>query len=149
MATTADRVLIAAVAVVVVAAGVAAVAAGQRRPVDLDADSPEATVQQYVQAVVAGDVDTAVGLLDTEGPCTVDDLTVAWVADDLRATLVSTAEVGEDRAVVVVAVTEGSSDPFGRGWTHDERFALTRAGTDWVITGAPWPMYTCTKEVEP
>jgi hypothetical protein len=34
----------------------------------------------------------------------------------------------------------------GSEYAEEHTFRLTRAGGDWLITGAPWPLYVCGKE---
>ncbi len=136
-------VLVVALVVLVALAVVAAVLAATRTGPQLPSGSPEATVQDYLQLVHDHDLDGAAGLLDPDRGCTVDDLEQAYVERDARMVL-RDSDVRGDRATVRIEIVRGSGGPFGVDtWTSEERFDLVRDGDRWVITGEPWPMYTC------
>lgn len=147
MAISADRVLAAAVGVVVVAAGIAAVAAVNRGPAELDPATPAGVVQTYLTAIADGDPDAAVEQLATDSPCTASDLEMSYYATEFRAALVGDPDESGDRAVVLVDITEGDGGgAFGEGWSHEERFVVVREGTTWRLSGSPWPMYSCLEQ---
>jgi hypothetical protein len=45
---------------------------------------------------------------------------------------------------VQVELTMGGGDgPFGSGYRETATFQLTRAGSGWLLTGSPWPLFDC------
>lgn len=111
----------------------------QRDPVQLGLDTPEGTVQAWLQSVV--DDQPQRDLLDPGSPCSGVD--VGHVDDDIRARVLETTVDG-DRATVELSVTEGtSSGPFDQAYSHDERFELRRTGDAWAITAFEWPYDGC------
>ncbi len=144
MARRTSVVLGSAVAGIVVLAGVAGVVAVGTSGSEVDPSTPTGVVQAYLRAIADGEVDTAVGWLAPDGPCTFDDLSRSYLPTSLRAVLGSTSG-SEDRQVVSVEITEGSGgDLFGSdGYGHTERFVLERSADGWVLTGTPWPMFDC------
>lgn len=133
--------LAAVVAVLVVAALVTAVLS-RRDAVEPADGAPEATVQQYVEAVLDHDSEAAVGLLAPDSPCDVEDLDHAYVDDDLRVSL-EDVEVSGTAARVDVTITSGSGGLFPSEWTDAATFRLVRTGGEWRITGSPWPLFDC------
>lgn len=140
-----NRILALLVGVVVVLAGVAGTVVANRSTPTLDLNTPEGTVQAYLQAVVDGDSATAADLLSPSSDCEASDVASAYAPSSARIVLERTTG-DADRAVVTVDITEGSGDgPFGgSGYSHSERLAVEREDGVWKITGAPWPLYSCT-----
>ncbi len=132
------------VAGIVLLGAVAGIVAGTTSATERDPATPAGAVQAYLRAIAAGDVDAAAARLATDGPCTVEDLTRAYLPSSLRAVL-GTSSADGTRAVVQVEVTEGSGDElFGpSGYVHTERFTLTQSAGAWSLTGMPWPMFDC------
>jgi hypothetical protein len=129
--------------VVLIAAGVAL--GVLREPVLLDPQTPEGTVQAYVQAVLDGEWNDARSHLaeDLEAECTAIDFRRSWVPDSLTATLDDVRVDGDGAEVVIRLRTAAEPDPFGGRYEATETFDLIREGTTWRLTGQPWPVYDC------
>lgn len=134
-------IFVGAVVALAVAAGL--VVANRHTPV-LDPDTPEGIVQEYLQAVIAGDYPAAAELLSPSSGCDVSDLAAAYAPGSARIVLDRVAVDG-DHAVVTVDVTEDSGDgPFGSsGYSHSERITVQREGGTWKIAGSPWLLSSC------
>ena len=148
MSGRAGKVLAVVVGVLVLVALVAGVISATRDRPELPAGSPEAVVQDYITRVYADDLEGAVALLDPAGSCTVDDFQFAFVDRAARVVLRDT-RVDGDRATVRVGMVRPAGGPLGDEFTQEETFRLSRAGERWVITGDPWPIYGCGKELRP
>jgi hypothetical protein len=138
-----SRWILAAALVVLVTA---AVAVGVlREPALLDPQSPEGTVQAYVQAVLDGDWAEARSHLgdDLDADCSAIDFRQAWVPDGLTATLDDVKVDGDEAEVAIRLRTAAEPDPFGGGYATTETFDLTREGSTWLVIGQPWPVYDC------
>jgi hypothetical protein len=139
-----NRVLIWAGAGIALLIAATAALAVLRQPATFAEGTPEATVQAYAQAIVTGDEDAALALLDPDLGCTARDLRDAHVGDSVRVTL-RDADVTETAAEVeiVVTVTSGHG-PFDT-YEYDEshRFELARSSNEWLITRRPWPWASC------
>ena len=102
--------------------------------------TPDGTVQTFVLAFIDGDDETAVAFLDPSLGCT------APLRDRYRPTRVSltvaSTKTTEPKATVVLDVTEYGSGPFD-SWSHREVYDLVRRDSGWMITGNPWPVYSC------
>lgn len=137
------RVLAVVVGILVLLAVVAGVLSATRGEGDLPAGSPEAAVQDYVSRVYDRDLEGAAAVLDPEGGCTVEDLERNVHEPDARVVLRS-SEVDGDTARVRVELIRGEDGLLGSGeWSQEETFSLVRAQERWVITGEPWPMFSC------
>lgn len=133
-------VLIAGVAIVVVLALVAVFARGGTT--QRDADTPEGVVQRYAQAVVDGDVPTALDYLVPEVADSCERVPVT--AQDLRVTLLEASEREDSARVRVLVVTVYGSGPLGADeYESEEAFDLVRVGGDWLIDTAPWQLAIC------
>jgi hypothetical protein len=132
-----------AVLVVLIAAGVAL--GVLREPVLLDPQTPEGTVQSYVQAVLDGEWNDARTHLadDLEAECTAIDFRRSWVPGSLTATLDEVRVDGDEAEVVIRLRTAAEPDPFGGRYENTEIFDLIREDTTWRLTGQPWPVYDC------
>jgi hypothetical protein len=139
-------VLVGAVAVLAVIAGV--VVAHRSTPV-VNPGTPEAVVQEYLTAVLAGDYPAAAATLSTRSRCDARDVAAAYVPSPVRVVLVRSAIDG-DVAVVTVDVTEGAVDDlFGAsGYTHTERITLERDSGTWLILGSAWLLSSCASTKE-
>jgi hypothetical protein len=141
------RPLLAGLAVVAAATLLAlvAVVAILREPAGLDPASPEGQVQDYVQAVLDGDVHAAHDHLGTAAGarCSVAELRRAGVPEGLTVSLDQVRRVGAGAEVVVRLRSVARPDPFGGGGPELETFELVREHGRWVITGEPWPLYDC------
>ena len=81
--------------------------------------------------------------LDPAGGCGEEDLEQAYASRDVRAVLRSTS-TDAGGATVRVDLVQGGDGPFGGdGWTDEQTFELVRDGDRWLLTGTPWPLYSC------
>lgn len=125
---------------------VAAVAGALREPADLDPDTPEGVVQDYLEAVLARDHDAAVAHLSEADAdhCGAEGFQRAYVPEALTATL-DEVRLRGDRADVLVRLREPTGPPpfGGPGMRSTEAFELVRDGGAWRLTGRPWPLHWC------
>ncbi|WES64701.1 hypothetical protein P0L94_01200 [Microbacter sp. GSS18] len=130
----------AGIALVVIIALIAVFA--RSGPVEYAADTPEGVVQRYAQAVIDGDVDTALGYLpeDVADRCR----TIPTQSVSLRLTLLDTTE-GDDfaRVDVQVAASYGSGMLGSSEFDYEAEFTLDKADGEWLITRAPWEFAVC------
>lgn len=129
--------------VVVVLAVVAAIVSSNRERPELDPATPEGVVQLYVTALFNDDVAGAVTYLDPKLGCA-EHLPEVYTGDTARVAVVRSTTTG-DTATVVLQIEESSGLD---GWSHRETFTLHRNG-EWLITGHPWPIYSCEKWEQP
>lgn len=134
-----------------------------RDPVTLDPDSPEGTVQEYLQAISDERWEDAYAVLDPQrfADCGPSDIASNAPGDPFTASLqapegleqesfggVPVGDTGtttppDDEAVVEVTLRFGDPGPFGSGgWTQYEVFALASRDTFWWISGDPWPYFS-------
>lgn len=134
--------MLAVVVAVIVAAALVTVVLSGRHTADFEPGTPEAVVQDYVDAVLDRDAEAAVRLLAPGSPCDVEDIDRAYIDDDVRVTL-RDVEVSGTAARVDVSITAGSGGLIPAQWTQEATFRLVRTDGDWRITGAPWPLFEC------
>ena len=108
----------------------------------LDVNSPEGTVQQYLQAVTDRDFDTALTFLATDSKCKIEDFDRAYIQESVRIGLADATET-QTTATVKVSVESSNGDPFGGSFTDNQSFRLLNSDGGWKITGIPWPTYEC------
>jgi hypothetical protein len=123
-----------------VLAVVALVAVGVLRETpDLDPATPEGAVQAYLDAVFAGDLETA--SQHTEGACEPSPGLPASPTEGVSASLVSVD--GDDQvATVIVKLSQTSNDPFVGVSEWQEWFTLVNRDGVWLIQEPAWPYYT-------
>lgn len=138
-----NLVLAVVVGVVAVLVVVAAVLASTRTSHPADPATPEGTVQLFVTAVLDRDDAAAVALLDPSLGCSVPLPDRGMSGRRVTFAVAGTRVLGE-RASVEIDITEYGSGPFD-SWSHRESYSLVTAGGRWLITGEPWPLYTCEK----
>jgi hypothetical protein len=137
----ANRVLgIVLVAIAIVA--LVAVLAVKEPTAQLDKDSPEGVVQQYLTAVTEKDFNQAMNYLASDSKCTIQDFERAYVQDSLRIGL-SDLTTTANSASVTVRIETSNGDPFGSSYSESQTFRLTKDDSGWKITGIPWPTYEC------
>lgn len=130
-----------------------------RDPVELDPDTPEGTVQEYLQAISDERYEKAFELLDPEPfeGCTAAHIARHSPSEPFSATLGTSGPSGfeparpvpevpgnplpDDVAWVDVTLRFGGGGPFGGGWESWEQFALVERDGFWWITGEPWPYF--------
>ncbi len=137
----ANRVLGLIVAAISVVALIAVLAVNEDTQ-QLDATTPEGTVQQYLQAVTARDFDAAITYLATDTDCKIEDFDQAYIQDSIRISL-SDSTITGDSASVKVNIENSSGDPFGGSYKESQAFRLTKTENGWKIAGIPWPTYQC------
>jgi hypothetical protein len=137
----ANRVLGLIVAAISIVALITVLAVNEDTP-QLDATTPEGTVQQYLQSVTARDFDTAITYLSEDTKCKITDFDQAYIQDSIRISL-SDASVTGDSASVKVNIENSSGDPFGGSYTESQAFRLVKSDSGWKIAGIPWPTYQC------
>ena len=114
-----------------------------REPVaQLDKNTPEGAVQQYLGAVTDRDFNQAITFLAADSKCTVEDFDRAYIQDSIRIALSETSTT-EATAVVTVSIQNSNGDPFGGTYTENQNFRLVKTDAGWKITGIPWPTYEC------
>jgi len=137
----ANRVLGFIVAAISIVALIVVLAVNEDAP-QLDAATPEGTVQQYLQSVTARDFDSAITYLSEDTKCKITDFDQAYIQDSIRISL-SDASVTGDSASVKVNIEDSSGDPFGGSYTESQAFRLVKSDSGWKIAGIPWPTYQC------
>lgn len=137
MSESRPRVVAAIVGIVIaVVAGVAI--AVTRPPAETEPGTPEAAVQAFAEAVLAGDTETALSLVAPPRP----DRLRCNPSPGLRITL-GDVNTGGNSARVAVKVTQSSDAGFpGDAYTWDDSFQLERSGEgeDWLLSAWPWAL---------
>jgi hypothetical protein len=110
-----------------------------REPTNLDPDTPEGTVQIYLDALGRGDFDTASTLWASTGCVPASKIPTTGV-QDVSAALVS-VDRNDIQATVAVTITESSADPLAGLYEHDEWFTLINEDGDWKIQQPSWPYW--------
>ncbi|MGA8038678.1 MAG: hypothetical protein WCA93_01080 [Acidimicrobiia bacterium] len=119
---------------------VALVAIGlARKPVDLADETPEGTVQAYLNAVAAMDYQSAASYWD-EGGCLPSTPDPGVIDANFSASLVS-VEVRGSEATVIVSITQGSGDVINGYTEYQEWFNLVSGDDGWRIRQPSWPYY--------
>lgn len=108
----------------------------------LETNSPQRTVQQYLQSVTDRDFDTAVTYLVSDSKCTVEDFDRAYIQESLRIDLAEVTAT-DTTALIKFSIHTSSDDPFSGSYTDTQSLRLTKSEADWKITGIPWPTYEC------
>lgn len=139
MRTRPTAVLVIVAVLVVLLAVVAALVSRGRDYPTLDANTPDGVVQLYVSALFDDDVATAVEFVDPALGCS-DPLPEIYLSDIARVAVLKSTTSG-DTASVELRIEEGSG--LDGTWSHREDFSLRRDQGTWLITGDPWPIYSC------
>lgn len=108
----------------------------------IDRSTPEGAVQEYLNAVVAGDFESAAARLDPAGTCKVTDLDKAYFNNDVRVSLLNSSETSTG-ATVRVQVEVPNGAPLAGYYGEEHNFRLVKTENGWMIAGIPWPMYEC------
>lgn len=119
-----------------------------REPVELDAGSPEGTVQAYLQAIADEDYERAHAQLSASlmEDCTVADIAAAGPYEGFTATLGDVEEAGSATLVSVSIRTNGDPGFGSTGYAFDPGpFSLEQESGRWAITVVTWPyfIYAC------
>ena len=129
----------------VVVSLIVALATGSDEAPLLAEDTPEGTVQRYIQALQAADYAAAHALLseDAREHCPIDEFQRQQrfeTQDDVRVRLGATRPAGDDVEVTVHVTRFSASPPFGVSEsTSESRYLLTETSDGWRIVDAPWP----------
>ena len=129
------------VAAISIMALIAVLAVKETTP-QLDANTPEGTVQQYLKSVTERDFDAAITYLASDTKCKIEDFDQAYIQDSVRISLSDTS-ITSDSAMVKVGIENSSGDPFGGSYAESQTFRLTKSASAWKISGIPWPTYQC------
>jgi hypothetical protein len=135
-----------------------------RGPVSLDPDTPEGTVQEYLQAINDRRWDDAIAVIhdDWRGFCQGSDLQ-AFASGDFSAALGTPSGLGgfssppqlgpitevgptqatipEDTTRVDVTISHHDGGGLGSSWEEHVAFELSFDGDFWWIVGDPWPYF--------
>lgn len=127
-------------AIVLVGVVTLAIVALVREPVTLDPDTPEGTVQAYLQAISDEKYKDALSHMTNEiqQRCAPEDLADNIYYDSFSATL---GEVNDVGSVIVVEVSINQSDS-GIGNGYFERIEVTEEDGEYAVSGDPWPYWT-------
>lgn len=126
-----------------VAFAVGGVVLGGDGTAELQPDSPEAVVQEYVQAFIDRDEELAMSLV-AESRCGDPD-SVRRIEEGIRVTLLDVSERRADAEVRLLVTTSGGDLPFDRyEWSEELVFDMVRLGDGtWLIDDVPWRFSLC------
>ncbi|MCH7483051.1 MAG: hypothetical protein IIC31_09530 [Chloroflexi bacterium] len=132
---------------------VVAIATGSDEPPLLAEDTPEGTVQRYIQALQDADYAAAHALLteDERESCLLEDYGRQRfeASDDVRVRLGETRPVGDNVEVTLHVTRFSASPPFGVSeYTQDYRYLLKETAGVWRIAEASWP-FACNLRARP
>jgi len=145
-----NRLLLVMALVLVGLLAVTAIIVAVREPTRFDPGSPEAAVQDYLEAVLAEDAVSAHDMLSAvlQARCDIRDLEDrSYRSDGERIVLVGST-FDDAGAVVDVEFTASYSDGVFdySQYSYEERFELAMFAGDWRIVEPPWPYYWCPEE---
>ncbi len=135
------RRLLAVIGVAALAVG-AVVASLVRDPVEAEPGTPEAAVQDFAAAVLAGDLETARGLVAAPAP----DRLRCHPQPGIRLVLGDVSTTG-DSALVGVTITGEAEPPFGSPYSWEDSFQLEKTAAGWKLVSWPWAL--CELELLP
>ena len=139
-----NLVLAGVVGVIAILMVVSAVVAATRTSTPADPATPAGTVQLFVTAILDGEDEAAVALLDPALGCRVP-IPQRGLSGSGASFAIAGTRVYGDRASVEIDVTEyRNGGPFDAN-SHRETFQLVAHDGGWLITGEPWPVYFCGK----
>ena len=124
-----------------------------REPAELDPNTPEGTVQVYLQAISDSDYESAFAVLDPEfyEGCDAGSL-ATHRQEDFTARIEGGGKPDDgETAFVRVSMTFGDGGPFGSQWTNNQAFTVVNHDGSWWITGQDvWPYFAwdCVNRVE-
>jgi hypothetical protein len=133
--------------ILVVVVAVAALFVAMRPPTQFDPDTPEGTVQSYLQAVEAEDWDKAHGLLSAslQKKCKVEDMRAVDESVS-RAVIENVTEVGTVTRVEVRITHVYLNDPLSpSSYDSVESYDLEQEEGRWVIAEFAWPYAFCSR----
>jgi hypothetical protein len=118
------------------------------------ADTPEGTVQRYLQAIEDGELQEAYDYLSValQRDCSYRDFRSPSQRSDMesqRVTLEDTERVNGEMEVRVLVTQFHVDPPFGsRESSHVQRYLLVEEGGEWRFSAQPWPTW-CPKPAAP
>lgn len=109
-------------------------------------NTPEATVHNYVLAVLNGDYEKAYGYLaDLEDKPTYEQFRDAFIKGMVNpnntAVDIGHSEINNDTASVEVSLIYGPGDPFSTGYRDVQRAILVKQGGAWKLSSFPGYYY--------
>ena len=116
----------------------------RREPAQLDPNTPEGTVQVYLQALSDGDYEGAFAVLDPEFYEGCDAGSLATYRQEGFTARIEDRErpTDTDETFVGVTMTFGDGGAFGSQWTNYQSFSVVRHDGSWWITGEDvWPYF--------
>lgn len=142
----ANKIFLAAVALVVVAAIVVVATLRGLREVEYPEGSAEAAAQTYVRALMSGDTSTAYGMLspDLREQCSLAEFAISL--EEFGAVYFDAVTVQGDQVTIDVRLEPRrfDLDPFpGEGWETSTWLTMERSGDAWQVKDAFWPLYNC------
>lgn len=137
-----NRILIFVLAALVLATAIVVVVVNNTTQKSYDVNIPEGTVQNYLEAVYAGDNVKASRYISSSSFCTVEDLDQMGVQAKPRI-LVDSSSISGNTAQVKLNVEFDNGGPMGNLVNESHTLRLVRFGTGWQLTGIPWPLYDC------
>lgn len=114
-----------------------------RSPASFEEGSPEALVQDYLQAVLADDEREAAGYFAAESACSAEDFSRRQPAKNVRITLVNSETFGDEAEVTVRLRYDETNLGAVTYSDWEESFSLVREAGAWRLDGQPWPLFFC------
>jgi hypothetical protein len=113
-----------------------------REPVVLDGDTPEGTVQAFLQAIADKDFDAARGYLSAglQEECTVTDIASAGPYESFTATLGRVDDLDEG-ALVYVSLRLGIDSSLDTYTIDPGPYRLQQESGEWGIAEVAWPYF--------
>jgi len=142
-----NRLLALLVLILVIAAGSLALIAGERNESKYAVGSPESVVQNYLKAMADRDTTLAKTYLSSDSRCDIVDLDRSSISRDTAIDLIR-SEISGSSARVDIRIRYATGDLFNSGWSEEQTIRLINTSGKWLITGVPWPLYSC-EEVKP
>ncbi|NND03380.1 MAG: hypothetical protein HKN91_11390 [Acidimicrobiia bacterium] len=133
------------VALVALAAAVVAL----RSPATFEPGSPEAVVQEYVNAILDEDLNAALALLTpaARASCDIEDLEDHYIrGEQSRIVLIDSEIDGSDATVELEFNAATGDNPFDLyEYSFEQKFKLRQIDGAWRLSATEWPFYRCTE----
>jgi hypothetical protein len=137
-----NRILVFVFAAIVLTTAIVVVVINTTTQKAYDVNSPEGTVQNYLESIYAGDTAKASGYISSSSFCTVEDLDQMGIQTKPRILFADSSITG-NMAQVKINVEIDNGSPMGNVTNESHTLRLVRFGTGWQLTGIPWPLYDC------